>query len=34
MEKKKNVNGKGLFLKPAPRQRKTGEGLYLKPFKK
>ena len=30
MEKK----GKGLFLKPYPRQRKVGEGLYLKPYRK
>ena len=33
MEKKK-TNGKGLFLKPAPRQRKTGEGMFLKPYKR
>jgi hypothetical protein len=26
--------GKGLFLAPYPRRKTTGEGLYLKPFKK
>jgi hypothetical protein len=34
LQMEKKTNGKGLFLKPGPRQRKTGEGLYLKPFKK
>lgn len=29
----RQMEGKGLFLKPYPR-RKTGEGLFLKPFKR